>query len=1230
MFIRECFRKLFDKDNDNKNLKYRDLTPENNITNGKEYFEQLDWALSNTNVNNIALTGPYGAGKSSVIESYFSQRKNFKPIFISLASFNSRKREMLVQGDDSKTSSAMTKETDDLVKGFLQQLFYKVNYKKIPQSRYRKLHKVTVGNIFLKLFCMLGLVLAIICVIKGEYVRDVFSLMTEWGKEFGIGPVISFIFSSVTFGLTLFVASAVVKWAITHIGNAEINIADKAKFSTDKSNEDTVFNKYLDEIVYFFEETDYDVVILEDIDRYDNTDIFIKLRELNLLLNGNESVSQHVIFIYALKDDFFETYTERTKFFDFIISVIPYINATNSDNLLRRRLEEIKKAGIDVDIEDNYITKVSPFISDMRVLTSIFNDFVLYKNTLNKDKELKLSDEQMLSLMIYKNLCPQDFADIESERGVIKDSFKAKQKLVKLKSEELQEEVDTLKNRIDGSMEGHYDSVEEFKVMLLYKMSQRNGMVTNLQTSNGSFRFQEILQDDFDMTLIFNSDRIAASYVGANGSGSTTITNIDDYVDEDKTVLEIWEELKLLDAEARKDAQQKVEELKNEIYELKALKIKEMISEYGIDFLSDDDDFADNNRLLIFFLRNGYIDETYVNYINYFHPDSITVDEQRFILNVRNYEGKQDFEFEISHKKRLVDRLVAHEFRQEEVLNFSLVEYLMSSQMELEKQNEFLRLIGSRTDSVKEFIQRYLQKYDVNSNEFIYKAARTNPFIWGDLLRDESIPRETKIRYFDLLITYADEESIRSMDEYDDRSVSRFIESTKDIFEKITLCPKNKILTIIDESDIKILNWNSSEVDSELCELIYGKSKYEINASMLEQYVLWKKPELIEQYKHAKYTTLLDIADDAVLEYIRSDFNEYLKKVFLTNENNHESELAIATACKYCVDVENMIAVIDSQETEINNVANILEQFDDTDMIHGVIDHVINTGKCEITWNNILAYHNTFGMTEELLLYIQNNIERLCMLEDRLTDDFVELLLTENWPREAFRLFVRKYKLDLFSVSISDVPRENVIVLLEEHYIPYEVDIYEGIRSSHESLCLKYILNHYDEFFENLDSIGVDNIPYDEIIESDEFRENEKLVIITLRSADMMTEAMAMTVRDTTLPVEKEYVMAAWNILEKNKKYQLLLNHLDVWDNKELPKLFGELDREYQDFAKRTRHKVSLYRTEFNESLMKALKKRGYLSSCDFEYREKTVFDPVPRKVKEEYVYGWVREIKNA
>lgn len=53
---------------------YRDLTPIDNIENGDEYIEALNWAFQNKKVKNIALTGPYGAGKSSIIETFL--RKN--------------------------------------------------------------------------------------------------------------------------------------------------------------------------------------------------------------------------------------------------------------------------------------------------------------------------------------------------------------------------------------------------------------------------------------------------------------------------------------------------------------------------------------------------------------------------------------------------------------------------------------------------------------------------------------------------------------------------------------------------------------------------------------------------------------------------------------------------------------------------------------------------------------------------------------------------------------------------------------------------------------------------------------------------------------------------------------------------------------------------------------------------------------------------------------------------
>lgn len=57
---------------------YRDLTPIDSIENGDEYIEALGWAFQNKKVKNIALTGPYGAGKSSIIETFLRQNDEDK------------------------------------------------------------------------------------------------------------------------------------------------------------------------------------------------------------------------------------------------------------------------------------------------------------------------------------------------------------------------------------------------------------------------------------------------------------------------------------------------------------------------------------------------------------------------------------------------------------------------------------------------------------------------------------------------------------------------------------------------------------------------------------------------------------------------------------------------------------------------------------------------------------------------------------------------------------------------------------------------------------------------------------------------------------------------------------------------------------------------------------------------------------------------------------------------
>ncbi len=72
---------------------------------------------------------------------------------------------------------------------------------------------------------------------------------------------------------------------------------------TAKASAPSLLNVYIDEIVYFFDTTKYDVVIFEDLDRLNNNRIFIKLREINQIINNCLADRQPLKFIYAVRDE---------------------------------------------------------------------------------------------------------------------------------------------------------------------------------------------------------------------------------------------------------------------------------------------------------------------------------------------------------------------------------------------------------------------------------------------------------------------------------------------------------------------------------------------------------------------------------------------------------------------------------------------------------------------------------------------------------------------------------------------------------------------------------------------------------------------------------------------------------------------------------------------------------------------------------------------------------------
>lgn len=116
--------------------------------------------------------------------------------------------------------------------------------------------------------------------------------------------------------------------------------------------------------------------------------------------------------------------TEKTKFFDVIIPIVPIVNNTNSFDYLKSKLLDELEITDKNDFE-TFLYQVSIFIDDLRVLKNLVNEFKVYKE-IHKNN-IKIDYKQLFALIIYKTLNSSDFSDLVKSKGdlytQIKDSL---------------------------------------------------------------------------------------------------------------------------------------------------------------------------------------------------------------------------------------------------------------------------------------------------------------------------------------------------------------------------------------------------------------------------------------------------------------------------------------------------------------------------------------------------------------------------------------------------------------------------------------------------------------------------------------------------------------------------------------------------------------------------------------------------------------------------------------
>lgn len=1179
--------------------RYEDFTPESEIENGDEYIKALHWALKNKEVKNIALAGPYDSGKSSIIHSYLKRHPSTCALNISLATFGWDKKEY----DEFKNEVEL---------GILKQLFYKVNSNKIPQSRYRKIRKQYYSHFVFVVTMILLLFLAVFLFFFPNTSENCIDWIIKCGNYYNLSNGWSYIITGGFGILGILIISYICKWMATHFKIKQVNIVDKATVS-DEREEDSVFDKNMDEIVYFFEETSYDTVFIEDLDRFDSSEIFVKLRELNTILNNYDLIKRRIVFIYAVKDDMFKD-EERTKFFDFIIPIIPIINSTNSGEILRKKLEvSIQKDGTYrsslYDISSSYITLVSPFIEDMRVLTSICNEFVVYKKTL---QSLHLKDEEMFSIIIFKNLFPTDFADLEAERGIVKSAFEDKKTF-----------VNNMIERLKNCNEEHLARLEEIEHDILIDLNEIKAAFMNFLTENkGAFNYcdlagehysyAQIMQPDFDISVMDCNSRAIVYYYNTNGyCCSRSIENFKiEIANSNKNYIERFNYLQNSEGDRKEVIRKEIEDNELLIMNLQAFSLKLLLEKYGAEEVLSDK--VKDNKVLVFLLRKGFINENYADYINYFHPNSITSDEMNYIRGIRMEEAVGDFSYRIKNVAQVCDRIEDYEFRQFEAWNYDVTDYLITNTNGDVKCIRLFEGLAQGSSSAIEFIRSYIER-NQNVPAFISILCKYYPAFWNDIRNNELFSEDSKFKYLSLIFSYAAIEDVVRMNEVENiNSINNFILERENSLAKLKDVSSEKMILIIEQLGMQFACIDINGVEHVILDYIFNESNYVINIEMVTSLFEYKYPEMVTELKNANYSTIRETWNEPLSERIYDNFEGYLTEFVLGQESNvSENVDAVEDILErlYKTNLEICEAVLDKQNVtwdELSDCCNCGDDEDDKKARQAIWNHVLKNKMLVVSWNNFMCYYNCYQLTSALVDWVNEGIDVL--LKDAntelITDKVIKAIIVNDVTLDTFEKIIKKFRIEEFDDDLHKYTSEKIEVMVKERYIPFSIKLLDEMKKMVPNSIKQYIVYNKENFFDNIEDISLDIHIIAQLLREDGFENDEKLKLFDLFRVEEVDVEVALSIRELKFKVPKSYVESAWDVLEEKYRYQLLLNQLDAYSLDEISDKLSTLAPVYQNLSDRSRrHKeyLDIDGLGYNKQLLDKLKYMDYLTSIDIE-----------------------------
>lgn len=677
---------------------------------------------------NIALSGHYGSGKSSVIlgvqDGLTEKKIGWVNLSLSSLGIDDTKRAR-IQKDGS-----LAPLTNLIQKEIVKQLLYRKAPADMPGSRYFRIDTfrhwpaALWSAVAAVAFFVVAVLLGVVPRVEKVGPKALFApAWAPWMMVVAIAVLVG--------GVSFFAMKALqsrIRVESVSAGGAAVKLSAKTN---------SYFDEYLDEIVYFFQRTKTRVAIFEDLDRFKDPHIFETLRELNTVLNNSEQIKERPVrFVYAVRDSIFEQLdhtdisqadggdesavlastretapaSNRTKFFDLVIPMVPFLTHRSARDLVAQEFAESAEQP-----DAALVNVVGAHLTDMRLIRNIRNEFEIYRASILGPNGLKgLTADRLFAMMVYKNIHLEDFEAIRHGESRIDDAHRAFRDMVK--SQTAHQAALSKKALAQAASSTHWDKRAktagerlQTSLSVLVRVTRRQGQPV-LQVQGENYELTSLTAGSFWEALFETRENVPIIVPGQG-----TIANIS------------FDELITLSGEgaAGLDAAVKADITQLERISRTALETKDFVSKATMaqlmartDLTMSIDDGEQNLDQIVSSLvsplardliAKGYIDENFTLYCSDFHAIAISVTAMNFILHcVQPDVADYRFRFDDPASIDAVEKETDTRFLDgESVFNIEVFDYYLNTNpTKLEKALEKL-VIGVGDDP--SFVDAYLQ-----------------------------------------------------------------------------------------------------------------------------------------------------------------------------------------------------------------------------------------------------------------------------------------------------------------------------------------------------------------------------------------------------------------------------------------------------------------------------------------------------------------------------------------